>query len=147
MPSDPADPAPPLSDEELDRIRARLEAATNGPWRWRGGLMAEGSERTYAGYPQIIHGNVDGQPALIAETFDGHEDEAPPHAEFVANAPTDIAALLSALAAERAKRTALENFIRGTHYNRTVIDGPSVCVRCGEPWPCSTFAALSEGNE
>ena len=78
-----------------EAIKKRLAAATPGPWDWTGGMMAEGSERTYAGYPQTIHGQHEGHPVLIAQTFDGHEDEAPPHADFIAHSPTDIAALLA----------------------------------------------------
>src|ERR1700685_97883 len=79
--------------EVLQRIRAELDAATKGPWFWRAGLMAEGSERTYAGYPQRVLAQDDGL-VLICETFDGHEDEPPPHATLIAHAPTYLAALL-----------------------------------------------------
>jgi hypothetical protein len=85
--------------DRLDEIRARAEAATPGPWRWRGLLTAEGSEQTYAGYSQRVFrfttDSLDTSPTLVAETFDGHSDTAPPNAEFIAHARDDIPYLLA----------------------------------------------------
>ena len=92
--------------DRLEEIRARAEAATPGPWRWRGLLAAKGSEQTYAGYPQRVFGRntdpVDTSPALIAETFDGHSDTAPPNADFIAHAREDIPYLLAEIERLRA---------------------------------------------
>ena len=89
-----------MTDERLKEIQERLEKATPGPWRWEAGMMAEGSERTYAGYPQrVVANNPDPDdgtyPVLVAELYEGHEDEPPPNCTFITNAISDIPFLLA----------------------------------------------------
>lgn len=75
--------AEPMTDERLAAIRARLDAATPGPWL----IKADQP------YPQRICANDDGL-VLIAETF---TDPAwpPADADLIANAPTDLADLIA----------------------------------------------------
>jgi hypothetical protein len=122
MPDAPDGLSPEVVERAAEReaeIEARLAAATKGPWDWQAGLMAEGSERTYAGYPQRIVAQDDGL-VLIAETFDGHEDEAPPHAVLIANAPSDLRYLLDRCAALTA--AGLPDLLRDNERLRVVAD-------------------------
>jgi len=108
-------------DQALAPIKARLEAATPGPfivtrYEHGGGRMfveAEGSRRE-----------------LIADTFKIGDRE------FYAEAPTDITRLLAAVEVVTALHT--EDMFRGHMSN-----GCKVCGG-GVGWPCPTVAALSE---
>lgn len=72
-----------LRKADLEAIKARLAAAPNGPWR------LELRDALYGYYTlQTSGGNV-----RIAEIWGGEE-----RAEFIAAAPTDIAALLAEIA-------------------------------------------------
>jgi hypothetical protein len=87
-----------MSDDtrpDLDAIRARVDAATPGPWRTLGTGVAGGD-----------HWYVcdDGQSLASIASNDGeNEDQREPDAEFIAHAREDIPALLDALAAERGR--------------------------------------------
>ena len=69
----------------LDEIRARLAAATPGPWK----SWIEGQEGAWGGSPGV----------MVPATSGGDFIEAgrPEDAEFIAHAPADIAYLLSLL--------------------------------------------------
>lgn len=146
----PADPTPDFSPEA---IAEALREATAGPWDWQAGLMAEGSERTYAGYPQRIMARnpdpTDTSPVLIAETFDGHEDQRPPHAHLIANSPTWLAQLLAALeAAEKERdeaRRALKSIRDGGHDASAARKAAAALDRPFDPWCpyCGADAAVS----
>ena len=82
--------------EAWERI---AQAADSGgrPWDWRGGMMAEGSERTYAGYPQTVM--IVGTGTIIATTYDEQEDEPPPLATFISTFdPPTVLSILATLA-------------------------------------------------
>lgn len=72
---------PPLTDVERAAIRARLAAATEGPW--------EVDDRTSA-LPRVYSTDPDvDTPPMIAEVHNVHD------AVLIAHAPTDLAALLA----------------------------------------------------
>lgn len=69
----------------LDPIRARLAAATPGPWANYGNLGHE----VYA-----VNAHEDDEPGYVAEAIPRKSD-----AEFIAHAPTDMARLLAVVEA------------------------------------------------
>lgn len=80
-----------MADPDLDAIRARADAATDGPWWPR-----------YGGEPGYIYASA--SLTLIAEVTGEASDAAPrPNSTFIANARTDIPALLNALDEARAE--------------------------------------------
>jgi hypothetical protein len=83
-------PAPAPGQEPLDlaAIEARLKAATPGPWGYKAGFLKHyvfslDAQEDFGISLQELHWN------------DGHEVPAAANAQFIANAPTDIAALIS----------------------------------------------------
>lgn len=94
----------PMTQERLDEIRARLAAATDGPWS----VVYESEEcPPFKPYAYAIHGPTM-QGVLESQVSDdfkaqyGHQmDEvtgvADDDAELIAHAPTDLAALLAEL--------------------------------------------------
>lgn len=94
-----------MTKDLLTAIRKRLEAATPGPWRTgMGGYYIEGPTRT------------------VGKTFT-HPDNAQVDADLIANAPTDLAALLEHIAE-------LEKFARHLDYCTKHVAGVGVC-NCG----------------
>lgn len=90
----------------LDQIRARLEAATPGPWHVDGEPYEVKSLVQYAREGEVIVGTY------ISDVVERDED-----ATFIANAPTDIARLLAALDAVHALASDLEQLADGDkHY-------------------------------
>jgi hypothetical protein len=80
---------------DLEPIKARLSAATPGPWkRYYAGIDLDGEEMWYVGHNG---GTV---------TIDGVAGDIPytPDAEFIAHAPSDIAALVAEV--ERLRKVA-----------------------------------------
>jgi len=69
-----------LNKEQIEEIEARREAAAPGPWQ-------EGQEGNLRVYGPDGQGTMSG---LIAEVFKGRAN-----VRFIANAPTDISALLA----------------------------------------------------
>ena len=91
-------------------IQARLDAATPGPWSWRGG------------YPQIVTGG-DGV-TVVADTYTGLDFPAS-EADLIANAPADLAYLLAENAAKQAridKALAVVNEAEDIPYEGWAID-------------------------
>jgi hypothetical protein len=83
-------PAPAPGQEPLDlaAIEARLKAATPGPWGYKAGFLKHyvfslDAQEDFGISLQELHWN------------DGHEVPAAANAQFIANAPTDIAALIA----------------------------------------------------
>lgn len=68
-----------MTEKELNAIRARLVAATPGPWTVDDSISSLGYD-------------IDEVPCGVRKAFDRRED-----ADFIAHAPADIAALLAAL--------------------------------------------------
>lgn len=78
----------PMSPDEIAAVEARLNAATDGPWRLSRGYDTRSiwADRDSAGWD-----------AFHIATTDWPDDSDQPErdAEFIANAPADIAALLA----------------------------------------------------
>ena len=109
----------------LDKIEARANAATEGPWE---------AEWRFTGWD--ISGNVDddGLPALIASEVDSEDTE------FIAHARTDVPALVAALRA-----------VLNLHFKAQPIpaafgtqEGGDYCVTCAEDWPCPTVETIRQ---
>ena len=103
----------------LDKIEARADAATKGPWVCT--LNGDESEVTYANAPI---------------TWDDHGGEVftEGDAEFISHARTDVPALVAAL------KKVLE-----LHQETTISLGHGLLQRqcvCGSAWPCLTVAAI-----
>lgn len=80
-----------IDENRIAEIEGRLAAATPGPWT--GSLCGE---EVYA------HGDVEAVVADLCGTI-GNDKQHEYNTEFIANAPTDIAALIKALKDARAK--------------------------------------------
>jgi hypothetical protein len=143
--TEPTQPAE-ISDEELDRAETIAKAATPGPWTWLGGMMAEGSERTYAGYPQRITGrnpdSTDTSPVLVAECYEGHEDEPPPNTLHITTWHPAFA--LSVLATLRAQAAELEALRRVAEAARQVCNAMAPEGRGSQSWRDSGMAGLDD---
>ena len=79
-----------LTDEQLGQIKARLEAATPGPWRWRGksGSLHGPGTPPYEFGKRVLSPTYEYDSGVDIEVSD--EDSA-----FIISAPTDIRALLT----------------------------------------------------
>jgi hypothetical protein len=122
----------------VGEIEARLSAATPGPWEefWRGHIHARDERGTVS----------------ICQTF-GPEDQIHADAEFIANAPADVAYLLAELRKAHEALAAVESVhYEGIAYADDVAEGSDetipddyehhFCQEDGEDWPCTTMAAL-----
>lgn len=89
MTDDEARDNPTMTDLDLAPIKARLAAATPGPWTWVCHSTAGVSEWTV----------FDAADHALATNRHGWR----PDAEFIAHAPTDIAALLAEVERLRAE--------------------------------------------
>lgn len=89
-----------LTDEEIEEIKARAEAATPGPWRRQKqrGYTDDYILTDHPDHQTKPHGNYIGEVGYAA----GHAvQNFEADADFIAHARTDIPALLSALEAEK----------------------------------------------
>jgi hypothetical protein len=101
----------------LRPLKDRLAAATPGPWAHYGDL----------GHEVYQPGATDmNEPGLVAADIPRLADAA-----LISNAPTDQAKLIAAVEAVEVMHR------QDTHY------GPYYCI-CGDKWPCSTVAALTQ---
>ena len=120
----------PVSDipDVFAGIRQRLEAATPRPWHaYNEGIgweIHEGDDHT----PECVEINDE-----FRETFRRRD------AEFIANAPTDIAALLAFIDAALALHHPCDCGGSSPHDWRKVPH----CDDCGMPLPCPTVQALT----
>lgn len=160
----------------LDAIRARLNAATPGPWEAGNYWHIQGAERcpcrpewgdaviqrmSINGRMMLAHRHrmiapfdkhviytepyKDGHPRSVVVTTDEYGAIAPEDAEFIANAPTDIAHLLAVV------DTALT--LHPATRVHEVRDGWGVmatstlpgCPTCRTSGPCPTRVALTGG--
>jgi len=84
-----------MTDDELQAIQARADAATPGPW----GYMFLGGEYHVCPESTLTAVGSGLRLAHVLENFDrrteGYDPAAEPNAEFIANARSDIPALLA----------------------------------------------------
>jgi hypothetical protein len=130
MSTDP--PASTLAADEVERIRARADAATPGPWIANESIPAnryqvlwfDGELCDCCNEPDWARAH------LLADFFKAERSEA--DALFAAQARTDIPRLLDALAAERARRerveAELESMVWQFGYRRGGPKGPFLCT-------------------
>lgn len=121
----------------LARIRARADAATEGPWEWEG----ESDEAWPQGENSLI-ARGDAEDLVIGSW--GHDAYGitvdDPDAEFIAASRTTVPALLDALE----KVLELHHPIPCTITDRHGVSDSTVCDHCLNPeWPCPTVAAVT----
>ena len=94
-----------MSELDIDAIKARLDKAHTewGPWKAK--------EDSWDGYSVVIDDNGPGV-SIIAEQIGQGEDEGRGDAEFIANAPEDIAALISEVEQLRGQVNAVKKTVR-----------------------------------
>ena len=113
----------------LDKIEARANAATEGPW----------FPNRYSDDWEVC-GELDdnGNPALVAS------EAVETDAEFIAHARTDVPALVAALyeVLDQHQRVVLPTYLPIGRMEDVSICG--VCTVEGEPadWPCPTVTAI-----
>ena len=114
-------------DTRLAEIRARAEAATEGPWTALGSGVASGDH---------WHVIASGEAVAHISSRDGvNEDQREPDAEFIAHARTDLPALLAAVEAVRELHQPGHTF-HGHGFSTPLCS-------CGAPLPCPTIQAVA----
>jgi hypothetical protein len=89
-----------MPDDRVEAIRERLAAATPGPWEW----WPDPTGEDYSvGRPEEVPGEV-GDSSQFVGTADEQAD-----ADLIANAPSDLTHLLSALSAAEGERDGLQD--------------------------------------
>ena len=132
----------------LDKIEARTNAATEGPWEWDG----ESNEPWPAGDNSLrsVSGAKD-DLVLYAWGYDAYGIEAArdADAEFIAHARADVpdmAAALRAVLEVHQDGGESQGYLDDGHYG----DIPHCCTECGSlgeygvPWPCATVTAIRQ---
>lgn len=108
-------------DERLAEIEARVNAATDGPWRVRGRDERHGPPHVVAGTPSALRATVADYKTNVADyTFQTD-------AEFIAHAREDIPWLLAQLASVREALADAEIAIAAAH--RIVCDAAALAAR------------------
>ena len=130
-------------DTRLAEIRARVEAATEGPWT----PMEYDHNPGDQGVP-ILGGGERGSMAahLTAYTMTlSNVDQSEADAEFIAASRTDLPALLAAVEA------VLELHLRSGHTRSVGFPRAGqwehYCVADQQSWPCETITALTAALE
>ena len=130
-----------MSELDLEPIKARLEAATPGPWDFY--VLPQSVGITTATIhsehgPRETCWTVDLPPEIGGM---GTEKDA----EFIANAPEDIAALVAEVEQLREQVEAVKALhmpVDVKLYAATVKE----CALCPGPWPCETIRTLEVGE-
>ena len=123
----------------LDKIEARANAATEGPWEWEGEAKAEWE----IGANSLVPSRRPDDPVLYGYGYDasGIEVKTPADAEFIAHARTDVPDMAAAL------RAVLKLHKEDGH---GWGPGESFCTECQQgygllvPYPCPTVAAIRQ---
>ena len=118
----------------LDKIEARANAATEGPWEWEGEAKAEWE----IGANSLVPSRRPDDPVLYGYGYDasGIEVKSPADAEFIAHARTDVPALVAAL------KAALNEHPTGVFHS--FAGDVQWCDACDGPYPCPTVAAIRQ---
>ena len=130
----------------LDKIEARANAATEGPWEWEGEAKAEWEE----GANSLVPSRRPDDPVLYGYGYDasGIEVKTPADAEFIAHARTDVPWLLEQVERrDKALEAVLDLHKEDGH---GWGPGESFCTECQQgygllvPYPCPTVAAIRQ---
>ncbi len=120
---------------DLESIKERLDEATPGPWRvWRDPDPTK--VRATAVETAWRYGDIEGDTELITDYLPTDAD-----ATFIAEAPSDIAALIAEVERLRGQLDAVREHhvpVEVNYYAATVTE----CCSCPGPWPCPTIRAL-----
>ena len=129
----------------LAAIRARADAATEGPWEWEG----EAGEDRLQFDNSLIACRGTEDPVLCAWGHDAYGiDVGKADAEFIAHARTDLPALLAAVEAVLELHDMGEACPDCGAGPRTICEcGATDCQGCSEEWPCPTVRALTAALE
>ena len=132
----------------LDKIEARANAATEGPWEWEGEAKAEWE----IGANSLVPSRRPDDPVLYGYGYDasGIEVKSPADAEFIAHARTDVPALLDAL--EKVFRLHPRVVVLHADPEFGRMEDDAICGACivnHEPadWPCPTVEAITTALE
>lgn len=123
-----------LTNEELNAIEKRANAATPGPWEWDGAQADDESVADF-GAPWIPQGSTLGNTLIqLADTYEG----SPADCAFVAAARDDVPCLVTEV---RRLRDALEIIARGTPHDGWIEVAPQfVYEALGQPYPSPAAA-------
>ena len=116
--------------DHLKTIRERVEAATQGPWRWE-----EPSTDDFPTYDQSLVSDAADTTVVSGWGYDASGTEASDEdREFIAHARTDLPRLLDALEGVMA-------------VHKQDDDMPLFCHACDDYWPCPTVTAINDALE
>lgn len=116
----------------LDEIKARAEAATEGPWEWTQYRVPtlegwKGDPATYRWQTEVLEADHNGECGCRS-ACQLELTVLPPDAEFIAHSRTDVPALVAAVEA-----------VLELHHAQC---DHAVCVECAFEAPCPTVTAI-----
>lgn len=113
--------------ERLAEIKARAEAATEGPWE-----HVRDSNEHLADCPPTYESLVTADNGYVA-VLDWGNTSTSPDAEFIAHARTDVPALVAALEA-----------VLALHSRVFDMNNTPTCRECADDYPCPTVEAVNK---
>ena len=128
-------------ETRLAKIRARAEAATEGPWMVNG--PGEEWAAISSGPHAVIHAyTVHDGDCPGCECGDGAAEVALTieDAEFIAASRTDLPTLLAAVEAVIVLHRLTS--VSEDYYDQSVMR--DVCAECDQYWPCNTLNAITD---
>ena len=131
--------------DRLAQIRARVEAATPGPWGWaRVNHWSEWTDRSLAGVD--LHPGGVQRPHEVLRATPGNPP-GPADAAFIAHARADIPALLAAVEAVLALHAPREQAVLSDpDCLREECDHDFACPLTGSVTVCAACWAVAEGS-
>jgi hypothetical protein len=128
-----------MTPEQLAEIEARANAATEGPWE---------VDRNYPFTSDLVGIFASDIKQYVVKVADQDWEDNPTSADdatFIANARTDVPALLALVREQQAKLDAVRDTHKPfTHHFQSPPAGSiEVCHSCRESYPCPTIAALT----
>ena len=143
-------------ESRLAEIRARVEAATEGPWRvdydnaddWEAGIAAGDYPEAIVGPRNIVHEKAsDGFRRLLEDKYATANivneicELTTSDATFIAASRTDLPALLAAV-------QAVMDLHKCLTFPDDGIGEPTACGHCdNETWPCPTVQDIAAALE